>query len=612
MSFISGDNKQKTISKFLGINRRESTQDGEMLQAINVCADEYPCLKTVKSPKKFTMTDTDSNTITNIRAIIVPGGEYDGTFTGVAGTYFYYKNKRIPFFGDAYIPETGDISLCENNGNIIICCYNNFNDRCLLFYNYNGYAKYSERTSIGYVVRCDCAQFVSSSANFLKTLPAAINNSSETTYRFFGDANLYFSNFKVGDSIVIDNLLSKYNETMGHSDYPYARETLIRESRFQSAGDNDEVVCLVTAVDARKNGEMSTLDYTAYNAKGEIVCPRGYIAFNYNDGGQRITSANHRGAVIRKAMPIMNSVCIHNNRLWGVNPNGEYIYSSKMGDFREFNCFDGLSSDSYYVSIGSSGTFVGIYSYKNYILAFKRDCIYVISGTLPTNFTISRVVEGFGCIDIKSCSICGGKLYFLSENGFYRFDGVTFELISQKLNCKYLMATGFGTTHKYYAYATKEDNKKELLVFDEIYNVWHTLSTPEPIHGFFASLGKVYGAGSSGIYLFDGDNSSSWLMETINFFEDDCSNSYINEIWIRAKIARDRKIDITTNIDGHILYMHDKIIGTGRTKTYRVPVRWRNAENYKIKLQGDGESIIYSIELHSANGGRHYIKERGD
>ncbi len=607
MSFISGDNKQKTISKFLGINRRESSQSGEMLNAINVCADEYPCLKTVKSPKKLTMTDAGSNAITNIRAVIVPGGEYDGTFTGVAGKYFYYKNKRIPFFGDASIPETGDVFLTEINGNIIICCYNNFNDRCLLFYNYNGYTKYSERTSKGYVVRCDCAQFVTANNSFIKTLPAALSSSAETTYRFYGDATLYFSNFKVGDSIVIDNLISKYNENKGTT-YSYARETLIRESRFQSAAADDEVVCLVTAVDAKKNGEMSTLDYVAYNIDGEIVSPKGYVAFSYDDAGYRTTSLNHKGAVIRKAMPIMNSVCIHNNRLWGVNPNGEYIYSSKMGDFREFNCFDGLSSDSYYVGIGSGGGFVGIYTYKNYILAFKRDCIYIISGTLPTNFTISRVVEGFGCIDIKSCSICGGKLYFLSENGFYRFDGLTFELLSQKLNRKYVSAIGFGTTHKYYAYSLSEDNKKELLVFDEIYNVWHTLSTPEPIHGFFSSLGNVYGAGSSGIYLFDGDENSSWLMETINFFEDDCSNSYINEIWIRAKIASGKKIDVfsASNLSGYI--RNETLTGTGKIKVYRVPVRWRNAKDYKIKLEGDGESIIYNIELHSADGGRQYIK----
>ena len=608
MSFISGDNKQKTISKFLGINRRESSQDGEMLKAINICADEYPCLKTVKAPKKLTMTDTDSKTITNIRAAIVPGGKYDGTFTGVAGTSFYYKNKKIPFYADASIPETGDVLLTENNGNIIICCYNNFNDRCLLFYNYNGYAKESESTSIGYVVRCDCAQFLSSNKISFKTLPAAASYNSETTYRFYGDAKLYFSNFKVGDSIVIDNLLSKYNEKYGYTSYEYARETLIRESRFQSAGKEDEVVCLVTDVNVQPNGKMSTMDYTAYNIDGEIVPPKGYHEFSFNDEGHRIGASNLSGAVIRKAMPIMNSVCIHNNRLWGVNPNGEYIYSSKTGDFREFNRYEGLSSDSYYVSIGTGGNFVGIYPYRNYVLAFKKDCIYIISGTLPTNYTISRTIEGFGCIDIKSCSICGGNLYFLSENGFYRFDGLSFELISKKLNHKYVSATGFGTTNKYYAYARRDDGQNELLVFDEVYSVWHTISTPEPIHGFFSDLGDVYGVGSKAVYLFENEENTDWTMESVNFFEDDCSNSYINEIWIRAKIAYGKKIDITTNVDGIITYIHGKIIGTGRIKTYRIPVRWKNAKNYKIKLQGDGETVIYNIELHSADGGRQYKK----
>ncbi len=608
MSFIPGDNKQKTISNFLGINRRENSQSGEMLNAINICADEYPCLKTVKAPKKLVMTDTDSKTIKNIRAAIVPAGNYDGTFTGVAGTDFYYKNKKIPFYSDAYIPKTGDIFLTENNGNIIICCYNSFDDRCLLYYNYNNYAKDSEQTSIGYVVRCDCAQFVSASVLWQKTLPAATDAHTLTTYRMFGDAKSHFASFKVGDSIVIDNLQSKYNQKTGRNVYDYARETVIRQSRFQGTGKEDEVVCIVTAVNVKPNGQMSNLDYVAYNINGEIVPPKGYIAFSYTDEGHRITPPDHSGAIIRKALPIMNSVCVHNNRLWGVNPNGEYIYSSKTGDFREFNRFEGISSDSYYVGIGNGGEFVGIYPYRNYVLAFKKDCIYIISGTLPTNFTISRTIEGFGCIDIKSCSTCGGNLYFLSEDGFYRFDGLTFENISKKLNHKYISATGFGTTDKYYAYAIRDDGEKELLVFDAIYNLWHTMSTPEPLHGFFSDLDNVYGVGSSAIYLFDSEKNTDWTMESVNFFEDDCSNSYINEIWIRAKIPTGKKLRTFTATDGASYSEHEAISGTGRIKTYRIPVRWKNAKNYKIKLRGDGETIIYNIELHSADGGRQYIK----
>ncbi|MBR5271485.1 MAG: hypothetical protein IKV64_04800 [Clostridia bacterium] len=601
MAVVSEGTQNKIISKFLGINRGEYSVTGEMMHAQNITADEYPCLKAAKAPKALLVKTTNGQAIKNIRAAIAPGGVYDGTFTGVAGTEFYYKGRGIPFFGDAKIPAKGDVFLHEINGNIIICCYNNFDDRCLLFYNYNNYTKHSERVSKGYVVRCDCAQFVSASSNFLKTLPAAANSSTETTYKFYGDAELYFNNFKVGDNIVIDNLVSRYNEATG-STYEYARETLIRKSKYESAGKDDEVVCIVSAVDARKNGEMSSLDYVAYNINGEVVIPKNYINFSYNDD-YRLTSANHTGAVIRKAMPIMNSVCIQNNRLWGVNPNGEYIYASKSGDFREFNKFEGISSDSYYVGIGSGGEFVGIYAYKNYVMAFKRNCMYLISGTLPTNFTISRTVEGIGCIDIKSCSICGTSLYFLAQDGFYRFDGVSFEKISKKLGYKYIAATGHGTNNKYYAYATREDGQKELLVFDAQRGLWHTMSSGT-VNGFFSCDGKDYLVCTDDVYQIEGENNNSWIAESVEFYDEGCENSYVNEIWIRAKIAMGKKIRVFSITDNSKTTEHQSCEGTGKMLTYRIPTRWRNAKNYRIKLQGDGDATVYDIRLKTADGGK--------
>ena len=39
---------------------------------------------------------------------------------------------------------------------------------------------------------------------------------------------------------------------------------------------------------------------------------------------------------------------------------------------------------------------------------------------------------------------------------------------------------------------------------------------------------------------------------------------------------------------------------------YRIPVRWVNAKKHRIRIDGDGDSVIYSIELKKANGGKHY------
>jgi len=309
-------------------------------------------------------------------------------------------------------------------------------------------------------------------------------------------------------------------------------------------------------------------------------------------------------------MPVINSICVHNNRLWGVNPNGEYIYASKLGDFREFNSFKGVATDSYYVGVGSGGGFTGIVSYRNYVLAFKENCLHIISGTVPTNFSIARTVEGIGCIDIRSCAQVGGYLYFLSKDGFYRFDGVGFENISKKLAADFVSAVGIGKNNKYYVYATSSEGTGELFVFDARYQLWHSMSTPGEIRGFFDDYGKLYAATDNSILSLFAEDNSAWELESCEFFEEDCSNSHPNYLWIRAKIDKGKTIRIYSSCDGGKLCEHQSCEGTGKLHIYSIPLRWHNTKSHKIRLVGNGNTILYDIELKNADGGREHKERR--
>jgi len=60
-------------------------------------------------------------------------------------------------------------------------------------------------------------------------------------------------------------------------------------------------------------------------------------------------------------LPALDFVCESNNRLWGCkyglvdNVVVNEIYASKLGDFRNWSCFMGLSTDSYTASVGTDG-----------------------------------------------------------------------------------------------------------------------------------------------------------------------------------------------------------------------------------------------------------------
>ena len=67
-------------------------------------------------------------------------------------------------------------------------------------------------------------------------------------------------------------------------------------------------------------------------------------------------------------MPELDFLCENENRLWGCK--GDTIYASKLGDPFNWNVFDGVSTDSYAVDVGSAGDFTGCFAYRGYPVFF--------------------------------------------------------------------------------------------------------------------------------------------------------------------------------------------------------------------------------------------------
>lgn len=93
---------------------------------------------------------------------------------------------------------------------------------------------------------------------------------------------------------------------------------------------------------------------------------------------------------IERRVPIMDYVVEHDNRLWGchygLNEDGKFvneIYCSKQGDFRNWYCFMGLSTDSWQASIGVDGLFTGACVLNGYVYFFKENAAIRVGGKLP-------------------------------------------------------------------------------------------------------------------------------------------------------------------------------------------------------------------------------------
>ena len=185
---------------------------------------------------------------------------------------------------------------------------------------------------------------------------------------------------------------------------------------------------------------------------------------------------------VKRSMPYLDFVVESENRLWGchygVAENGEVvneIYASKLGDFKNWNCFMGVSTDSYVASVGTDGQFTGAITHLGYPLFFKENCMHKVYGNYPSNYQIQTttcrgVQKGCG----RSLAIVNEVLYYKSRNGVCAYDGsLPAEISAQLGDIAYSDAVAGSHGNKYYISMKDEADLYHLFVYDAQRGLWH-------------------------------------------------------------------------------------------------------------------------------------------
>lgn len=66
---------------------------------------------------------------------------------------------------------------------------------------------------------------------------------------------------------------------------------------------------------------------------------------------------------------------------------------------------------------------VGLAKMESGLVIFKRHSIHVLRGLTPAAFSVRTVTQAMGCIDARSIVEYEGNVFFMSKQGFMRFDG---------------------------------------------------------------------------------------------------------------------------------------------------------------------------------------------
>ena len=313
---------------------------------------------------------------------------------------------------------------------------------------------------------------------------------------------------------------------------------------------------------------------------------------------------------IARQMPTMDYIIESGNRLWGCRYgtalNGDVvneIYASKLGDFKNWNSFMGISTDSYAASVGTDGPFTGAITHLGYPLFFKEGCMHKVYGNYPANYQIQtttcRGVQR-GCS--RSLAIVNEVLYYKARSAVCAYDGsLPVEISSALGDVQYTAAVAGALGNKYYVSMLDMNNKHHLFVYDTLKGMWHREDDIK-VRAFCSHRGELY--------YIDGEDKKiktvlgsgevddapvKWMAETGVIGTDSPDKKYISRLDVRMYLDMGTRVFFYVQYDSCGTWEHIFTMKGENLRSFAVPIRPRRCDHLRLRIEGEGNANIYSI-----------------
>lgn len=311
-----------------------------------------------------------------------------------------------------------------------------------------------------------------------------------------------------------------------------------------------------------------------------------------------------------RVMPELDHIIESENRLWGCRygtaADGQQvneIYACKLGDFRNWSCFMGLSTDSYAASCGTDGPFTGAVTHLGHPLFFKEHCVHKVYGSSPESFEIQTTAcRGVQKGSHGSLAIVGETLFYKARSAVCAYDGSLPVEVSQPLgSTAYFDAVGGAHGNKYYISMGDDRGQWHLFVYDTAKNMWHREDSLRA-GGFCSWMGEMYcvDAGSRNILTLLGTGESyeaqvAWEAETGDLGLNSPDMKYVSRLLLRLMLEPDAMLDVLIQYDMDPGWIHLCNIRGTDLRSFTVPVIPRRSDHMKLKLVGSGGAKLYGI-----------------
>lgn len=317
---------------------------------------------------------------------------------------------------------------------------------------------------------------------------------------------------------------------------------------------------------------------------------------------------------VERSMPEMDFIVESNNRLWGcrygTNSEGNVVnelYASKLGDFKNWNCFMGISTDSYYVSLGTDGQFTGAFSYLGQPIFFKENCLHLVYGSYPAEYQVQDIAcRGVQRNSDKSLAMVNEALYYKSRTGICAYSGSLPTEISTVLGDKsYSNAVACSHKGKYYIsmrdLSVKDEEEYVLFVADTEKGMWHKEDNlrvkrfcPVDDEIYFVdtddgAVRSLFGSGTKDTAPI------KWMAETGILGCSSPDKKYISRLSVRLSMDIGARVSFSIQYDSSGEWEYVCALQGHNLRTMTLPIRPKRCDHFRLRIEGEGKAKIFSI-----------------
>ena len=353
-------------------------------------------------------------------------------------------------------------------------------------------------------------------------------------------------------------------------------------------------------VNEEEDGRLSTNTYVV-DKTDDVITIIGLLDANKTFTDMTIT--------VERKVPDMAFITECNNRLWGCSKDGHEIYCCKLGDVKNWNCFMGISTDSWAVTIGSDGKFTGAITYLGYPIFFKEDCLIKIAvsgtGAHQTKETRCRGVQKGS---ERSLAILNETLFYKSTDGVCIYAGSLPASISDALGeVRYYDAVAGTIGNRYYVSMRDKAGKYNLFVYEQTKGIWSREDNTKVLYFckheddlYYIDMADNTMKSVRGTLPYNVDEKATegkfdWMAESGNVGYSTPDNKYIARVNVRISLDFGTNVDFYLKYDSEDEWEHKFNMSGKGTRTFTVPVIPRRCDHFKYKIVGKGGCKIHSI-----------------